>query len=141
MTKRSISPRKVDIDPDFSPPSDPPDTFHIQKLSLSLTVVSDSGRETVLTLSGVGDLSPQSLSSGPQRLPESEATDVLHIRAGAPMREVEEAYIRLVLSRAGNKKKRAARILGISPHTLSNKLQNFKARRAKPGVPPAGEPQ
>ena len=103
--------------------------FRIEKLSLSLTVVSDAGREAALSFSGTGQPTP------PQPLEQpSENGDVLHIRPGAPMSEVEEAYIRLVLSRAGNKRS-AARILGISPHTLSNKLRAFADRKAKISVP------
>jgi DNA-binding NtrC family response regulator len=128
MTKGPISLKRVGLDSDSVSQREPADaTLRIQNLSLTLTVVSDGGRESVLALSGTAETGSPSSAAGPQQ----EGTDVLRVRAGAPMREVEEAYIRLVLSRTGNKKKRAAKILGISPHTVSNKLRNFREPRAK----------
>jgi DNA-binding NtrC family response regulator len=44
------------------------------------------------------------------------------------MKEVEEAYIRLVLARTQDNRRQAAQILGISLHTLYNKLGQFQMR-------------
>lgn len=73
-------------------------------------------------------LAPQAvLAQGP---PPDEKT--LHIRAGAPMSEVEEAYINLVLRQTKDNRRRAAEILGVSLRTLHNRLRSYEAsvRRA-----------
>ncbi|HUE24906.1 MAG TPA: sigma-54 dependent transcriptional regulator [Bryobacteraceae bacterium] len=62
----------------------------------------------------------------PQNSQDGE--DVLTIRAGAQMREVEEAYIGLVLRHTGNNKRRAAKVLGICLRTLHGKLRSFEGR-------------
>jgi transcriptional regulator with PAS, ATPase and Fis domain len=69
---------------------------------------------------------PQSLA--PQN-PQDE--DVITIRAGAQMREVEEAYIRLVLRHTNNNKRRAAKLLGVCLRTLHGKLRSFEDRNAQ----------
>jgi DNA-binding NtrC family response regulator len=51
----------------------------------------------------------------------------LQIRAGAPMSEVEEAYINLVLRHANNNRRRAAEILGVSLRTLHSRLRSYEA--------------
>jgi DNA-binding NtrC family response regulator len=62
-------------------------------------------------------------------LPQSAPDDgVLTIRAGAQMREVEEAYIRLVLKHTSNNKRRAAKVLGICLRTLHSKIRSFDGR-------------
>jgi DNA-binding NtrC family response regulator len=63
----------------------------------------------------------------PQAAPDQ---DVLTLRAGAPMREVEEAYIRLVLRHTGNNKRRAAKMMGICLRTLHSKLRSFEGRNS-----------
>ena len=43
-------------------------------------------------------------------------------RAGATLREMQDAYIRHTLSLAGNNKRRAARVLDISERTLHSRV-------------------
>ncbi|HUQ91093.1 MAG TPA: sigma-54 dependent transcriptional regulator [Bryobacteraceae bacterium] len=64
---------------------------------------------------------------------EPSAEDAIRIRAGAPMRDVEESYINLVLKHTNHNRARAADILGISIRTLHNRLGEFatKARGAE----------
>jgi len=57
--------------------------------------------------------------------------DVLTLRAGAQMREVEEAYIQLVLRHTNNNKRRAAKVLGICLRTLHGKLRSVEDRKAQ----------
>jgi DNA-binding protein Fis len=47
------------------------------------------------------------------------------------MREVEEAYIRLVLRHTNNNKRRAAKLLGVCLRTLHGKLRSFEDRNAQ----------
>jgi two-component system response regulator FlrC len=44
------------------------------------------------------------------------------------MKEVEEAYIRLTLHHTNGNRRRAAEILGISLHTLYNKLRLYRGK-------------
>jgi DNA-binding protein Fis len=46
------------------------------------------------------------------------------------MREVEEAYIRLVLRHTGNNKRRAAKMMCICLRTLHSKLRSFEGRNS-----------
>ena len=47
------------------------------------------------------------------------------------MKEVEEAYIRLTLRHTHNHRRRAAELLGISLHTLYNKLRLYGEEKLK----------
>jgi len=48
------------------------------------------------------------------------------------MKDVEEAYIRLTLDHTEGNRRRAAGILGISLHTLYNKLRLYRGKRQEP---------
>ena len=116
------------------PSTRPQEALRIEKVNVTVTLVSEGGRRTDLTLSGADGILPANGKTARSDAPESfEATELLRVRSGAPLREVEDAYIRLVLGQTGNQK-RAAKILGISPHTLSNRLRNGGGRKIKSGV-------
>jgi DNA-binding NtrC family response regulator len=57
--------------------------------------------------------------------------DVLSLRAGVPMSEVEEAYIRLVLKHTKNNKRKAAEVLGFCLRTLHGKLRSYEGENAR----------
>jgi len=57
--------------------------------------------------------------------------DVLSLRAGVPMSEVEEAYIRLVLKHTKNNKRKAAENLGFCLRTLHGKLRSYEGENAR----------
>jgi DNA-binding NtrC family response regulator len=65
--------------------------------------------------------------------PAEPAEGVLQVRIGDRLSDVEEAYIRLVLTYTNNNKTRAAEIIGISLRTLHNKLHIY-AERANEGL-------
>lgn len=65
----------------------------------------------------------------PQTLPQDGG--VFSVRDGAPMREVEENYIRLVLRQTNNNKRKAAKVLGICLRTLHSKLHSFEPRNSR----------
>lgn len=67
----------------------------------------------------------------PRVVVEPEEGDVIRIRPGASMEELEEAYIDLVLQRTGNNKTKAADILGISVRTLHNRLSRVGRDKVK----------
>jgi DNA-binding NtrC family response regulator len=73
-------------------------------------------------LAPVGSLPPQQ---------EEESAEILRIRVGTPMDEVEEAYIHLALSYTKNNKHRAAELLGISLRNLHNKVRAYAQRDPK----------
>jgi DNA-binding NtrC family response regulator len=94
--------------------------------------------ERAVIVAGQGEIHPQHLPGAfapaePQSpLPAAPPDDdALTIRAGAQMREVEEAYIRLVLRHTSNNKRRAAKVLGICLRTLHSKLRSFDGRNLK----------
>lgn len=62
---------------------------------------------------------------------EQEADDMLRIRAGPKIREIEESYIQLVLKHTNNNRTKAARILGISIRTLQNRLREMAQDNSK----------
>ena len=47
------------------------------------------------------------------------------------MKDVEEAYIRLTLRHTNGNRRRAAESLGISLHTLYNKLRLYRGKEAR----------
>jgi DNA-binding NtrC family response regulator len=61
------------------------------------------------------------------------AEDILQVRIGDRLSDVEEAYIRLVLKYTNNNKTRAAEIVGVSLRTLHNKLHTY-AEQAGEGL-------
>ncbi len=60
--------------------------------------------------------------------------DLLQMRAGSSMAEVEEAYIRLTLKHTDNNRRRAAEMLGLCLRTLHNKLRLFEGDKARAAV-------
>ena len=72
---------------------------------------------------------PSSLGPQPVVAPISQPDGLLQVQVGVPMREVEEAYIHLALKHTNNNRRRAAEILGISLHTLYNKLRLYREEK------------
>ena len=62
---------------------------------------------------------------------ESQTDDGLKLQFGARMKDVEEAYIRLTLRHTNGNRRRAADTLGISLHTLYNKLRLYRGKEAR----------
>jgi len=94
--------------------------------------------ERAAILAGAGEIGlnhlPQAAApaAGPAGVPE----DVLQVRAGLTINEVEERYLRLTLKHTNNNKRRAAVMLGLCLRTLHNKLRSYdqgKARTAASG--------
>lgn len=87
--------------------------------------------ERAVILAGEGEIQirhlPGSLAPQPQwSSSPAQPEDGLRLRVGPTMRDVEEAYIRMTLTHTNGHRKRAAEILGISLHTLYNKLRLYK---------------
>ena len=56
--------------------------------------------------------------------------DVIQVRAGSSMNEVEEAFVRLTLKHTHNNRRQAAELLGICLRTLHSKLRTYEAGRS-----------
>lgn len=92
--------------------------------------------ERAVILAGEGEIQPRHLPSPlrPEATPvlsPGPSNDLLQLRVGARMKEVEEAYIRLTLRHTHNHRRRAAELLGISLHTLYNKLRLYGEEKLK----------
>ena len=90
--------------------------------------------ERAVILAGEGEIQIQHLPVAlePERKPgslESHTDDRLNLPFGTAMKDVEEAYIRLTLRHTSGNRRRAAEILGISLHTLYNKLRVYRGKR------------
>jgi DNA-binding NtrC family response regulator len=89
--------------------------------------------ERAVIMAGEGEIQlrhiPGALAPAPP-VPQDQSEDLLRVRVGTPMNEVEEAYIRLALVYTKNNKHRAAELLGISLRNLHNKVRAY-AERAK----------
>jgi DNA-binding NtrC family response regulator len=92
--------------------------------------------ERAVIMAGEGEIRLQHLP-GAVHAPQTEATqvspaaqpaqqDVLQVRVGIPMSEVEEAYVRLTLRHTNNNKTRAAELLGLCLRTLHNKIRSYE---------------
>ena len=58
----------------------------------------------------------------------AEAEDLITVRIGTPLHEIDERVTMATLVRCGNVKKKAAEILGISLKTLYNRLEGYGQR-------------
>jgi DNA-binding NtrC family response regulator len=87
--------------------------------------------ERAVILAGQGEVQlrhlPNTLVPQPERA-APQAEGVLQVSVGARMKEVEEAYIKLVLKHTEHNRKRAAEILDIGLHTLYNKLRAYREK-------------
>jgi DNA-binding NtrC family response regulator len=97
--------------------------------------------ERAVIVAGEGAILPHHLSTGwtggaprlasPVPLASESSENMLRIEVGPQMRDIEEAYVKLVLKHTNNNKTRAAKILGISIRTLQNRLGELAAAEAK----------
>jgi len=90
--------------------------------------------ERAVILAGEGEIQiqhlPVALEPERKRISfESQTDDGLRLPLGARMKDVEEAYSRLTLRHTNGNRRRAAEILGISLHTLYNKLRLYRGKR------------
>ncbi|HUB81036.1 MAG TPA: sigma-54 dependent transcriptional regulator [Bryobacteraceae bacterium] len=91
-------------------------------------IVAGEGEIQLSHLPGMG------LSRPIAPVSQTVPADVLQMRVGRSMNEVEEAYLRLTLKHANNNKRRAAEMLGLCLRTLHNKLRTYEREKARTAV-------
>jgi len=89
--------------------------------------------ERAVIMAGEGEILVKHLPAviAPQPEPvavQGDSSDILRIRMGTSMDDVEEAYIHLALKYTNNNKHRAAELLGISLRNLHNKVKAYSER-------------
>jgi len=94
-----------------------------------------AGQGEILLRHLPGAFVPEAPRPSLPQTPQVDDDEVLTLRAGAHMREVEETYIRLVLRHTNNNKRRAAKVLGICLRTLHTKLRSFEAENSGAAAP------
>jgi len=62
---------------------------------------------------------------------QAAPNDVLQVRPGMQMSDVERAYVELTLRHTNNNKTRAAELLGLSLRTLHNKLNSYEGGKVR----------
>jgi DNA-binding NtrC family response regulator len=91
--------------------------------------------ERAAILAGEGEIQLHHLPGAaapppPQVAQQLPPEDALQVRAGSPMSEIEEAYIRLTLKHTKNNRRQAAELLGICLRTLHSKLSTYESEKA-----------
>lgn len=85
---------------------------------------------------GLSHLPRQLVPAQPFVLRDTPVTpgDVLQVRAGSTLSEVEEAYVRFTFEYLNKNKRRTAELLGISTRTLQTKLRTYEQKEARSAI-------
>lgn len=98
--------------------------------------------ERAIIMAGQGEIQlrhlPGAIAPAPAATAQKPADDMLQVRVGSRMDEVEEAYIRLTLKHTNNNRRRAAEVLGLCLRTLHNKLRTYGEKTRAATVSQAG---
>ncbi len=115
----------------FQASSWPGNVRELRNLIERAAIVAGAGEIQLGHLPGAVAAAPRAVQPGPAGTPErAPEDDMLQVRAGAPMSEVEEAYLRLTLKHTKNNKRQAADLLGICLRTLHTKLRSYEEGKA-----------
>jgi DNA-binding NtrC family response regulator len=91
--------------------------------------------ERAVIMAGEGEIQlrhlPGAVAAKRPAVPAATRDDVLELRPGLQMSEVEQAYLKLTLKHTNNNRRRAAELLGLCLRTLHNKLREGSAPKAK----------
>jgi DNA-binding NtrC family response regulator len=120
-----LSPEVLDW---FNLGSWPGNVRELRNLLERATIIAGEGEIQMSHLPGVAAPKPAVVQ------PQSVPPDVLQIRVGRSMEEVEEAYLRLTLKHTNNNKRRAAEMLGLCLRTLHNKLRGYERDKVQTAV-------
>ena len=89
--------------------------------------------ERAVIMTGAGEIQARHLPEGAPPVvaqPQSVPDDVLQVRSGLPLSDIEEAYIRLTLKQTHHNRRQAAELLGICLRTLHTKLRSYQPEKA-----------
>jgi DNA-binding NtrC family response regulator len=110
----------------------PGNVRELRNLLERATIIAGEGEIQMSHLPGIA--MPKPPVAVAVAVPQGVPDDVLQVRVGSSMNEVEEAYLRLTLKHANNNKRRAAEMLGLCLRTLHNKLRTYEKDKAHSAV-------
>lgn len=108
----------------------PGNVRELRNLIERAVIVAGNGEIQLRHLPGSAMPAPQSPMPSIPSMPVP-AEDVLQIRAGSRMSDIEEAYIRLTLKQTNNNRRKAAEMLGLCLRTLHNKLRVLEGKKTR----------
>jgi len=111
----------------------PGNVRELRNLLERAVIIAAEGEIHLRHLPGATAPTPVTLPSQPQTAPAAP-DDVLQVRVGTRIAEVEEAFVRLTLKHNNNNKRKSAEVLGLCLRTLHNKLRAWEGSKTHVAV-------
>ena len=111
----------------------PGNVRELRNLLERAVIVAAEGEIHLRHLPGATAPTPVTLPSQPQTAPAAP-DDVLQVRVGTRIADVEEAFVRLTLKHNNNNKRKSAEVLGLCLRTLHNKLRAWEGSKTHAAV-------
>lgn len=99
--------------------------------------------ERAVIMAGEGEIQlrhlPGVMAAPPVGAPPAPQGDVLQVRAGSSISDIEEAYIKLTLKHTNNNRRQAADLLGLCLRTLHTKLSSYEGQKVQSAAAGRGQ--